>query len=281
MLKNMTKLTLQCLILSIILVGIGIYLFLMDIERRSVKLTPDTVKIILSETEWTKNDVNLKVEFNNASRYIKGYSYDGGQTWTTKNTIDIKDNQVLKLAVKDISNHIYSIDYKIDNIDKEGPIIEVEDNIQLTRGTKINYSDYVTVTDAESGLRDEVVFTPATINTNVNGTYTVQIYAIDKMANKTISKMTINVVDKAPEIVAKEISLDRKTLELKQGEENIVIATISPKSVTNKNIKWASSDPSVATVDVGGKVVGVKAGTATITATTSNGLTQSIAVTVK
>lgn len=281
MLKNMTKLTLQCLILSIVLVGIGVYLFLMDIERRSVKLTSDTVKINLSETEWTKNDVNLKVEFNNASRYIKGYSYDGGQIWTTKNTIDIKDNQVLKIAVKDISNHIYSVDYKIDNIDKEGPIIEVEDNIQVIRGSKVNLSDYVTVTDAESGLRDEVVFTPATINTNVNGTYTVQIYAIDKMANKTISKMTINVVDKAPEIVAKEISLDRKTLELKQGEENIVIATISPKSVTNKNIKWTSSDPSVATVDVGGKVVGVKAGTATITATTSNGLTQSIAVTVK
>lgn len=281
MLKNMTKLTFQCLIISIVLVGIGGYLFLMDKERRSVKLTSDTVKIVLSETEWTKNDLKLKIEFNNASRYIKGYSYDGGQTWTTNNSIDIKDNQELKLAIKDINNHIYSIDYKIDNIDRTSPVIEVEDNIQITRGSKINFSDYVTVTDTQSGLRDEVVFTPSTINTNVNGTYTVQIYAIDKMANKTISKMVINVVDKAPEIVAKSISLDHEKLNLSPGEENIVVATISPKTTTNKNVSWTSSDPSVATVDVGGKIVGIKSGEATITATTTNGLTKTITVIVK
>ncbi len=281
MLKNMTKLTFQCLIFSIIFVGIGVYLFVMDRERRSVKLTEDTVQIVLSETEWTKNDLKLTIKFNNASRYIKGYSYDGGKTWTTRNSLDIQENQELKLAVKDINNHIYNIDYKIDNIDREGPIIKVDDNIQVTRGSKINFSDYVTVTDNQSGLRDEVVFTPAKINTNVNGSYTVQIYAIDKMANKTISKMTINVVNKAPEIVSTGISLDHETLNLKPGEENVLVATITPKSTTNKAIKWTSSDPSIATVDVGGKVVGVKAGTATITATTANGLTKSIIVTVK
>lgn len=282
MLKNITKLTFNCFLLSIILVIIGVYLFIMDSERRSIKLTSDNVKIVLSETEWTKDDLKLTIQYdNNASRYIKGYSFDGGKSWTTTNSLNIQENQNLNIAVKDINNHIYSIDYKIDNIDREGPIIKVEDNIQVTRGSKVNLSDYITVTDDQSGLRDEVVFTPATINTNVNGTYTVQIYAIDKMANKTISKMTINVVDKAPEVVAKNISLDHKTLNLKQGEENLLVASITPKSSTNKNIKWTSSDPSIATVDVGGKVVGVKAGVVTITATTSNGLTATCEVTIK
>lgn len=282
MLKNITKLTFNCFLMSIVLVVIGVYLFIIDNERRSIKLTSDNVKIVLSETEWTKNDLKLTIQYdNNASRYIKGYSFDGGKSWTTNNSLDIKDNQEIKLAVKDINNHIYSLDYKVGNIDREGPIIEVEDNIQVTRGSKVNLSDYITVTDEISGLRDEVVLTPATINTNVKGTYTVQIYAIDKVANKTISKMTINVVDKAPEVFAKSISLDHKELDLKLGEENLLVASITPKSTTNKNIKWTSSDPSVATVDVGGKVVGIKSGIVTITATTSNGLTATCDVKIK
>ena len=282
MLKNITKLTFNCFLMSIVLVVIGVYLFIIDNERRSIKLTSDNVKIVLSETEWTKNDLKLTIQYdNNASRYIKGYSFDGGKSWTTNNSLDIKDNQEIKLAVKDINNHIYSLDYKVGNIDREGPIIEVEDNIQVTRGSKVSLSDYITVTDEISGLRDEVVLTPATINTNVKGTYTVQIYAIDKVANKTISKMTINVVDKAPEVFAKSISLDHKELDLKPGEENLLVASITPKSTTNKNIKWTSSDPSVATVDVGGKVVGIKSGIVTITATTSNGLTATCDVKIK
>ena len=44
--------------------------------------------------------------------------------------------------------------------------------------------------------------------------------------------------------------------------------SITLKTNAGKDVTWTSSDPSVATIDASGKVVGVKAGRVTITATT-------------
>jgi len=55
------------------------------------------------------------------------------------------------------------------------------------------------------------------------------------------------------------------------GASETLTVTISPTNATNKAVTWGSSDPAIATVDSTGKVVGVKAGTAVITATTLDG----------
>ena len=79
------------------------------------------------------------------------------------------------------------------------------------------------------------------------------------------------------------VSLDEKTLELFVGDAPVALtATIAPSNATNKNVTWASSDESVATVDKNGKVSAVAAGTATITVTTEDGSkTDECVVTVK
>lgn len=63
----------------------------------------------------------------------------------------------------------------------------------------------------------------------------------------------------------------RSSLTLIKGNSAFLYAKISPLSATNRKVTWQSSDPLVATVDQGGKVVGLKAGTAEITVTTLDG----------
>lgn len=48
-------------------------------------------------------------------------------------------------------------------------------------------------------------------------------------------------------------------------------ATVIPENASNQNIKWESSDDTIASVDENGKVTGHKPGTVTITATTEDG----------
>lgn len=67
------------------------------------------------------------------------------------------------------------------------------------------------------------------------------------------------------------ITLDRPTANIKEGGSFTLVATVTPENADNKNVIWASSSDAVATVDNNGKVTGVKAGSATITATAEDG----------
>ncbi|OOM70734.1 Ig-like domain-containing protein [Clostridium sp. BL-8] len=74
------------------------------------------------------------------------------------------------------------------------------------------------------------------------------------------------------------ISLDKASMDLTTGDSEQLTATTTPAAV---GVTWTSSDPSVATVDSTGKVTTVGAGTATITATTTDGSNLSASCTVK
>jgi lysophospholipase L1-like esterase len=65
------------------------------------------------------------------------------------------------------------------------------------------------------------------------------------------------------------------------GGTTQLTATVSPSNATNKQVSWVSSNPAVATVNSTGLVSGIAAGSATITATTSDGgFTATSAITV-
>ena len=65
---------------------------------------------------------------------------------------------------------------------------------------------------------------------------------------------------------ATSISLDKTTLSMTEGDEVTLKASLEPADATDE-VKWSSSNTSVATVDASGKVTAVKEGSATITAT--------------
>ena len=84
-------------------------------------------------------------------------------------------------------------------------------------------------------------------------------------------------------VIARAISLDMTTIEFSdRGQNQLLVATLTPDNVLDKSVTWTSSDPAVATVSNEGLVTAVDIGTATITATTNDGsnLSATCAVTV-
>ena len=83
-----------------------------------------------------------------------------------------------------------------------------------------------------------------------------------------------------PEIMASNISLDISSKTLQRNETVKLNATLSPNDVSDKTITWTSDNTDVATVSNTGMVRAVAYGNATITATSSNGLTATCAISV-
>jgi uncharacterized protein YjdB len=68
------------------------------------------------------------------------------------------------------------------------------------------------------------------------------------------------------------ISLDKSSNSVNAGASFNLTATIMPNNASNKNVTWSSSNESIATVNSSGLVSGVSGGSATITATTADGV---------
>ena len=66
-------------------------------------------------------------------------------------------------------------------------------------------------------------------------------------------------------------SIGNASTTIYQGKTLGLYAVINPANASNQNVTWASSDPSVATVDENGLVTGIAPGTAQITVTTEQG----------
>ena len=81
-------------------------------------------------------------------------------------------------------------------------------------------------------------------------------------------------------ISVSSVAVSPESLELIEGESAKLTAKISPSTASGKAVTWTSSDQSVATVDGGGNVTGIVAGSAAVTATVE-GRSATCRVTVK
>ena len=81
-------------------------------------------------------------------------------------------------------------------------------------------------------------------------------------------------------IVPNGIGLNYDSLTLQKGESRKVTATVTPDNAVDKSVKWATGNSAIATVDQNGNVKAVAAGSTTLSATTSNGISKSIPIKV-
>ncbi len=143
----------------------------------------------------------------------------------------------------------------------DGNYFAIYDSSQSQVWTRSAYKSY---SDNSVSFNDSITLT--------SGTYYLEIKGgRDGKYNFSLSKTL-----PAPT----SVKLNRGTLGLGVGENYGLVKTVSPSNA-NQAVSWTSSNTSVATVDSNGKVVGRRAGTATVTVRTSNGKTASCTVTVK
>lgn len=135
-----------------------------------------------------------------------------------------------------------------------------------------------------------------TLNVSVSGKGNLKAYVLDTAKTPAPGRVVTNglyltdggaiedikPIDKPIDIVYPTgITLDSESISLTEAATVQLKATITPSDATKKTVTWTSSDTSVATISNSGVVTGVAEGTATITATTSNGLTATATVQVK
>ena len=87
-------------------------------------------------------------------------------------------------------------------------------------------------------------------------------------------------VDTSVEVPVEEVVVNDETYMISMGDVGQVMSEVKPSNATNKDLTYASSDPTVAEVWDSGLVVPKKPGTVTITVTAANGQSATCSVTV-
>lgn len=95
------------------------------------------------------------------------------------------------------------------------------------------------------------------------------------MGNAFTTTMIDNIIATGnpanPPVLVTTVTLNKTTANIAKGNSEKLTATVAPGNATYPAVKWTSSAPNIATVDSNGRVTAVATGSATITATTTDG----------
>ena len=162
-------------------------------------------------------------------------------------------------------------------LDKTDLTLDVNGTAKLNATVKPDDATTKTVTWKSDNEGVAIVDNSGNVTAKAAGTATITATVDGKSAS---CKVTVN--GQTTTVPVQSVGLNTNKVELSVGEENKLVATVTPEAATNKEVTWASSTPEVATVDQDGKVVAQKPGNATITVTTKDGnKTATCEVTVK
>ena len=112
----------------------------------SIDRTPPVATIYYSEIVPTKNNITVKIIFNEEIQDVKEWTFqDNRKTIEREYTNNIEE----KIEVSDLAGNTTIVDIKINNIDRQAPVIEgVENENGYQSERKIHYSDNIQVKDA-------------------------------------------------------------------------------------------------------------------------------------
>lgn len=180
----------------------------------------------------------------------------------------------------------YAQDFHVQVTDIRPAVEEVNlstNNLNLTAGNSFSLTAHVLPAAAMQKVRWSsdnpavaVVDENAVITAVAPGTATITVASVAEPAKTATCVVTV----KARNIPVTGVSLNKSSLTLTTGGSETLLATVSPENATNKNVRWTTSDSTVATVE-NGVVTAMAPGEAKISVCSEDGsLTAECLVTV-
>lgn len=226
-------------------------------------------------------DVLQKINLPYQTKSIGDYAFSNCVMLTDilipRNTISISNNAFSypsKMTVTGIKG-TYAETYANENgmkfVNKEVNATEVTlstNSIQLNKGDTKN----IIISTTPQDFTDEVVW--KSTDENIVSVTSDGIITAKNIGTATIKVTVGNVSASCVVTVVQPItslSLNKSSLNMESGEEYQLTASIYPNTANNKELRWSSSEPSVATIDKNGKIKALRKGTTTITVETQDG----------
>ena len=201
------------------------------------------------------------------------------------------DDGTITFTPSDSRLNVFAVTITTESNDPEASIsdtaktITTDEEFVLTASSdKINNPTYSwsTGSDVASVTVDPDDSTKATVKGLSAGSLdvTVTVKGTDSTTGSAVEKTATCTVTVIEPVAVTNVTVSLADSSIYKDHSTNATATVN-EDATDKSITWSSSDKDVATVDASGKVTGVSAGTASIIATSSNGITGSATVTVE
>ena len=190
---------------------------------------------------------------------ITAKSEDGGKTATCTVTVKEKTISVTSITLDKVN-------------------AEVTEGESLTLTATVSPDNASNKTVVWSSSDDKVASVKDGVVTTIKaGSVTITAKSEDGGGTASCAIVVKEIV-----IPVTEISFENASIDLNEYEELVLQVTVTPDNATNKKVVWSSSDESIVRVWQDGVVLGIKAGSATITAKSEDGdVSAECVVTVK
>jgi len=221
-------------------------------------------------TEWKLSPFSQDITLNAGDNTIR-IAANSGVAELQYIILQSYSGEGTHIPISGVSLDKYSISMKAGDVDT---LVATVDPSTATDKEVAFVVEGSAVTVAEAVYNENDGTTSVQIKAEKQGSAIVKAYAggFESICNVTVSEDKVNVTG---------LTLDKSKLNLQEGSTGTLVATITPANATNKTVTFASDNESVATVTgvVYDEVTGttsvtvnaLTAGTATITATTSDG----------
>ena len=258
-----------------------ITIFEKQIELNSIALNTTNTTLNVGST------INLSVTFNPANATNKTITWTSSDnnvaTVDTSGKVTAKKNGTVTITAKAYNGKTATCTIVVNNnivnvnsitLDKNSASMNVGANITLKATIQPSNATNKNITWTSSNNSIATVDASGKVTAKAAGS--VVITATSSNGKQATCAITI----KNNNVDVTNISLNYGISKMSVGDTLTLKATIQPSNATNKNISWTSSNTSIATVDKNGNVKALKAGSVTITATSSNGKQATCQITV-